>query len=173
MRMILMAAALALAACGQASAPATQTAEAQTPAPAAAEARVMDDAIRVTCNAYYQVDCGDVACRLSGEEAAPSIPVAVTYDGDTGGGELCMATSCEAVYFAPLPGGPQAPSQAMSAAVMTAQTPQTTAMRPGPYYNGTVVIARDASTFQFIQYGQSTTQVWGGACEMTPEEGME
>lgn len=161
MRIMVLAVAAALAACAPASPPAE---EATAPAAAQAPAPLTVEGIDVSCNAAYQRRCDAAGCApIDGNEIA--LPIAFSWNGAAGTGELCIATGCHAVFLAPLPADAPSPGDDIMAAVLSPGTPETEGAGPGPFFDGIVSLPRDGSSFQFIQGG---VNVWGGACTAPP-----
>ncbi|MDX2237566.1 MAG: hypothetical protein NW203_08370 [Hyphomonadaceae bacterium] len=159
--MALAAAALAcaMAACAPANPPAAPAAEAADPL-----APLTVEGLDVACNAAYQRRCDAAGCApIDGNEIA--VPIAFSWNGTAGTGELCIATGCHAMFLAPLPGDAPSPGDDIMAVVLSPGTPETEGAGPGPFLDGIVSLPRDGSSFQFIQGG---VNVWGGACTAPP-----
>ncbi len=166
MRLILFALAAAfLTACAPAeTGPAAPSPEAAA-LPSYTPLRV--EGLAVACNATAQARCRAEGCAP--ETDAP-IPVAFSFDGDAGTGELCMATGCHAVFLAPMPADAPSPGDGgFLAAVLAPGTPETAGAGPGPFFDGVISLARDGASFHFMQSG-ADTMIWSGACAPPPAE---
>jgi hypothetical protein len=131
---------------------------------------IIDDTYNLSCNASAQASCTATGCQAEGE-GSPLVPVAWSFTGTTGEGELCMATGCVPAFLTALPADTAAPNTGLSGAVLTRPNPDQPTPAPdgdGPFYSGVVTMARDGTAFQFAQLNEGSLTVWSGTCSANP-----
>ena len=156
MRFLIVLAGVALLGCsaGTTTTRTTTTTASTASTAAAASAPLLMD---VSCNAEHESVCDEKGCRA---ETDGMVPLALSYNGATGHGDLCMGESCNGVYLTALPADTPDPTADLIAAIVaTGAADEHHEARP-PSSEGVALIAHDHASFQVFR----GSDVWSGRC---------
>ena len=164
MRFLILFMGAALLACAPTTSSTTTTSSTSTtsaPVRAASIAPLLTPGMDITCNAEKESVCDARGCRA---ETDGMIPVALSYDGASGHGELCMGETCDAVTLTALPADAGDPNVDIMAAIVD---PGIQAEPDNPQSRGVAIIKRDGSSFALVHDGP---RIWSGRCEPAVHE---
>jgi hypothetical protein len=157
----------ALAACAPPSVQAPEPAP-LAPAEAMPPPLLMAADFSVSCNAQTLARCDAEGCVHEGG-AAPSVPLAWSFDGNTGQGSLCIATGCAATDVIAPPGAPAEAGEDLTGLLVTAplvfdEANGEQTAGPPTLFDGIVSMSRDGVRFLLTQQSAGGMTVWTGSC---------
>lgn len=137
-------------------------------APAAASQVLRAEGFSVSCNAEALSNCTSETCAHETGQI-PSVPLAWSFDGATGLGELCIATGCAAAEVIAPPGEAAGPGEDLVGLLLTApvlfdEASGEAAAAAPTVFDGVVTMARSGDRFSIVQTNAGGAMIWTGAC---------